>query len=131
MPHARCFRALATIIALGSACGGEKEPTGPVAGDLTVAYGTQSANDGAVLMLITGGPVTSVTGAGPYQLASASVGVNATRVVVTGNLAAGDLFRIRVPDVSLAGNYTARLEAVADRNTFALSDPGLYTTSVR
>ena len=129
MRRVRLF--LVVGIAAGLACGKGEEPVGPVAGDLTVAYGTQSATDGAVLILVTGGAVTSVTAVGQYRVASASVGVNATRVVVTGDLSAGDLFRIRVPDVSLVGSYIARIESAADRTTFALGDPGLYSAAIR
>jgi hypothetical protein len=90
--------------AITAACGGEKPPVGPVAGDVTLAYGSPSQADGAVLILVTGGPVTSVTPIGSYQVEFASAGVNATRLVVTGTLVTGDVVRLRVPDVSAAGN---------------------------
>ena len=128
-------RALRWLLAAGftvtAACGGEKPPVGPVAGDLILAYGSPNTADGAVLILVTGGPISSVTPIGGYQVAFAPAGVNATRLVVTGNLVTGDVVRLRVPDVSASGNYSGRVEAAADRNTFALSDPGFYTTGIR
>ncbi|MGE0556036.1 MAG: hypothetical protein AB7R55_21620 [Gemmatimonadales bacterium] len=123
----------ATTLALlaGLGCGGEPPTTGPEAGSFTVAYGGPSTTDGAVLVLITGGPVESVSPLGGYQLASGPAGTNATRVVVTGSLTAGDVFTIRVPDVAALGSYVARVEAAADRNTFALADPASYTAGLR
>jgi hypothetical protein len=129
-------RALRWLLAAGlvvtAACGGgEDPPVGPVAGDLILAYGSPSPADGAVLILVTGGPISSVTPIGSYRVESSSAGVNATRIVVTGSLVTGDLVRLRVPDVSASGNYSGRVEAAADRNTFALADPGFYTTGIR
>jgi hypothetical protein len=121
---------LTAALIVGVACGGD-EPAGPVAGDLTVSYAPSSGTDGAVLLLITGGPVGSITPTGSLQAAAATAGANATRVVVTGALVGGDLFRIRVPDVGAAADYSVRIEAVADLNTFALIDPAGYTAAVR
>lgn len=107
---------------------GKKEPVGPTAGQLTISYTGPSTSDGAMLLVLTGG-VDAVAGSSGYQVASASAGVNTTRVVVTGSLVPGDLLRISVKDVD--ASYGARLEAVADRNTFALTDPGSYQFTVR
>lgn len=118
---------LGTALLGGLACG-EKKPVGPTGGDLTVAYTAPSTTDGALLVLVNG-VVDAVKPVAGYQLASAPVGTNATRVVVTGALAPGDLFRITVKDVSLT--YSVQVEAAADRNTFALNDPGGYAVTVR
>lgn len=115
------------VLLAGLACG-EKKVVGPTGGDLTVAYSAASVTDGAILVLITG-VVDAVKPLGNYQVASASVGPAATRVVVTGALVSGDLFKITVKDVSLT--YGAQVEAVADRTTFALNDPGSYAATVR
>jgi hypothetical protein len=121
---------VAAGLAAGAACGGE-DPLRPVAGDLTVSYVSAGVTDGAVLVLVTGGPVASVSAEGSYLAASGPAGANATRVVVTGPLLGGDLFKIRVPDVGAAADYSVRVEAVADRHTFALADPAPYTATVR
>lgn len=118
------------LLAAGAACGGE-EPVGPTAGDLTISYAGLGGNDGALLLLVTGGPVESVTPVGSYRAESAGVGTNATRVVITGALTAGDVIRIRVPDLDAAANYRVQVEAVAERTTFALLDPGPYTATSR
>jgi len=122
-----------TLLALlaGLGCGGDPPTIGPEPGNLTVAYGGPSTTDGALLVLITGGPVESVSALGGYELASGSAGTNATRVVVTGALATGDVFTVRVPDVAALSSYVALVEAAADRNTFALADPASYTAGLR
>jgi len=114
----------------GAAC--KKENTvGPVAGDLTVSYGGPSQTDGALLLLVQGGPLTAVRPTGSSQVASASAGLNVTRVVITGDLVPGEILRLSVPDVAAVASYTVRVEAAADRVTFALTDPTSYTTTVR
>jgi len=119
-----------TLIAAG--CGGDKKtgPTGPVPGDLTVSYSGPGTTDGALLLLVNGAG-TTVTPLRGLQVASAKIGETQTRVVVTGNLSNGDLFEIAVPDVAQVGSYSVQIEAVADRNTFALKDPLAYSASIR
>ncbi len=127
------MRRLGLLIALviSAACGSKKpDPVGPVSGDLTVSYVGPSQTDGAFLLLVTGS-VTAVKSAGAYQVASAAAGPTATRVVVTGQLVTGDIIRLTVPDVNAASTYSARFEAVADRNTFALGDLSSYSATVR
>lgn len=123
------WRAIGLGVALlgGLACG-EKKVVGPTGGDLTVAYSAANATDGALLVLVTG-VVDAVKPLRGYQVASAPVGPTATRVVVIGALAPGDLFTVAVKDVSLG--YSAQVEAAADRTTFALNDPGGYAATVR
>ena len=120
------------IILLGSliaAAGcGDKKPTEPTGGDFTVAYTGPSQTDGALLLVVTG-PVASVSGLGSYQVAFASTATGLTKVVVTGAVTPGDLFRITVKDISVA--HTAVIEAAADRATFALGDPASYSATVR
>jgi len=123
------------LLALGVsgtlACGDKNGPSGPVAGDLTVSYSSPSVSDGALLLLIQGGPVASVRAAGSQQVASASAGVNLQRVVVTGDLTSGDILRIAVPDVAAVASYAVQVEAAADRTTFSLNDPVSYRATVR
>ncbi|MBM4187324.1 MAG: hypothetical protein FJ206_08440 [Gemmatimonadetes bacterium] len=121
----RLLTAFGSVLTLAGC--GKKEPIGPTAGQLAIVYSGPSATDGAMLLVVTGG-VDAVTGSNGYRVASGSAGVNTTRVVVTGSLAPGELFKISVKDVDAI--YTARLEAVADRNTFALTDPSAYQITV-
>lgn len=126
------LRAAALIAAVGLAgCGSDTpDPLKPVAGDLTVAYSGGTLSDGALLVTVTGS-VTSVTAVSGYQVASAVLGPSTTRVVVTGAIVQGDLFRIRVPDVAAVASVGVTVEAAADRNTFALNDPLIYQVTVR
>jgi len=129
MTKSRWLLAESVGLVLGTACG--KSPTGPVAGNFTVSYSSGTNTDGALLLLITG-PVNSVQVLGGYQMSSAAAGTNRTRVVITGSLIAGDVVKVSVPDTSAAlSGYTATVEAAADRTTYALADPSLYTATVR
>ncbi|MBL8985297.1 MAG: hypothetical protein JNJ80_03435 [Gemmatimonadetes bacterium] len=123
---------LAGLLATAVGCGGEKKPgpVEPVAGDLTVAYTGPSQTDGAMLVIVTGA-ITAVKPANGYTVASASLGPTSTRVVVTGDLAVGDLFKVSVADVGRVSSYSVQVEAAADRNTFALGNPGAYSATVR
>lgn len=121
----------AAILVGASACGGKEPPVGPTAGDLTVSYSGSGGNDGALLLLVTGGPVDAVTPLSPYRVESAPAGANATRMIVIGALSPGDILRLRVPDLAAAASYRVQVEAVADRATFALLDPGRYTAAPR
>jgi hypothetical protein len=126
----RATIALVAVAVVGSACGKKSDPAGPVSGDLVVSYNGPSDTDGALLLSVSGA-VTAVKAVGGYQVASAPAGPTLTRVVVTGTLAAGDLFKITVPDVSLASTYSIHIDAAADRATFALTDVIAYTATAR
>jgi len=125
----RVFLAV-VILAAAAACGGEPAGPKPTPGDLTVVLASPGSSDGAVLLLVTGGPVESVASVGSYQVASAVVATNTRRVVVTGNIGAGDLIKLRVPDVN-STSYLIQIEQVADRNTYALLEASAYTATVK
>ena len=123
--------AAALVVASGlGACGKKPGPTGPTAGEFTVSFSGGFGNDGALLLLVAG-RVTSIQAVGGYQIASASAGPNATRVVVTGNLVSGNILKLSVPDVAAIASYDVTVEAAADRTSFALADPNLYSTTIR
>lgn len=123
---------LAAAALLLAGCGDSTPPvTPPTAGTLTISYQGTGASDGAILLVVTGA-VTSVETVGGYRVASAPISGGAeTRIVVTGDLVAGDLVRLAVPDISKAADYSANIEAVAHRATYALQDPLTYTASIR
>ena len=126
-------RSLIGVVSVGLlvACGKDgPEPIKPVAGDLTVAYNGPSQTDGALLLVVTG-TIAEVKAVGSYQVASAPLGLTATRVVVVGALTVGDIFKIRVSDVNTVAAYSVRIDEAADRVTFALNDPIGYTAGVR
>ena len=99
------------------------------AGTLTLALAGGSPTDGAIVVLVSGGPVASVSAPGGYQVAS-NVDGEGTHVMVLGNLAGGTLATISVPDISRASAYVATVLQVSDRNSFGLLDPGPYHITV-
>lgn len=129
MPRYLLGAGLAGLGLLSAACGKKPGPSEPVSGTLTVSYVGPSQTDGALLLTISG-KVTSVSASGGYQVASAPAGATATRVVVTGDLVAGDILKLSVPDISVSG-YTAHVDAAADRSTFALNDVTAYSATIR
>lgn len=123
------MRRLAILALLALACGDSGQtPSG--AGDLLVSYHAGAAGAGAMVLVISGGPVENVSAIGTQAVSFASPFTATTRVVVIGQATTGDLLRIRVPDLSQASRYTVRAEQVADNTTFALLDPSGHTFSV-
>ncbi len=111
--------------------GGPTEPEGPAtaAGTLSIRLSTPNANDGGVMFTISGGTINSVSSSS-YTIFTAQPGTSIRKVVVVGSVTNGVLVTIGVPDVSLAGEYTAVLEQVAARDTYAQQDLSGYTLQV-
>lgn len=116
------------MLLLALACGGE--PQGPQAGDLLITYHPGNTDAGAMVLTISGGAVESVSALGGQQVSFASPFATTTRVVVIGDFSAGEMLRIRVPDVSLVTSYVVRVEQVADKTTFALISASQHTFTV-
>jgi hypothetical protein len=110
---------------------GPAEPEGgaPIAGTLAIQLSTPNANDGGVMFTISGGTISSVSSSG-YTIFTAQPGTSIRKVVVVGNVTNGVLVTIGVPDVSLAGQYTAVLEQVAARDTYEQQDLSGYALQV-
>jgi len=125
----RALAAVGLILALG--CGDSGQPPSG-AGDLLVAYHAGNGDAGAMVLTITGGAVESVSAIGAHQVSFSTPYPTTTRVVVigVGELATGDLLRIRVPDVSKVTIYVVRADQVADRTSFALISPSQHTFTV-
>ena len=109
------------LLALASACGdgGPTEPAGPVPGVLKIALATPNADDGALLFTVSGGRVSTVDAATGYQIYTAQPDTMTTRILVTGDIAAGEVVRIQVPDTRSAAAYHATIAQAASRTTFA------------
>ena len=117
-----------TALLIAAACSSD---SGTVVhpGTLTLNLVTAGGNDGAMVIVVSGGPVTSVAGANDYQVASNADG-RGTHIMVTGDLKAGTLATISVPDGSRAPAYVVTVEQVADRTSFGLLDPSGYQVLV-
>lgn len=120
---------IALLLGAALGCGDGGQPPSP-AGDLSISYFQGGPRAGAILFTISGGPVEQVTAENSELVSFASPAPGTTRVVVTGDLGTGTLLRVRVPDLSQAGNYTVRVDQVADRITFSLIDPGPHTLTI-
>jgi hypothetical protein len=120
--------ALALVVAILACHDDDKTvaPTGP--GVLDVILTSPNNDDGAVLLTVDGA-VDSVQSAS-YVLFSTASGTGA-RIVVTGDVVAGVIARLYVPDVGTADQYLPHLLQVAQRGTFALQTPTSYQLEVR
>jgi hypothetical protein len=109
---------LPLVVACGD--GGPTDPGGPVPGVLKVALTTPNADDGALLFTISGGRVSAVDAASSaYQVYTAQPDTNTTRVLVTGDIGAGEVVRIHVADTRSSASYHATIAQAASRTTFA------------
>jgi hypothetical protein len=96
---------------------------------LNVKLGSLRGDDGAVLFTISGGPVESVE-AVSGTVRSAQIDANTLRVVITGNLSAGAIARVRIADVTQASRYSAAVSQVAARLSYVPRDPGQYSITL-
>ncbi len=121
-------RALIVLLALAGACSSDSG-TAPHAGALTLRLAAGGSSDGAMVLTVSGGPVTSVDAPSGFQIASNADG-RGTHIMVIGNLAAGAIATINVPDLARASAYVATIEQVSDRGTFALIDAARYQVTI-
>lgn len=119
-------RAVLAILLLG-AC--HATVPSAVPGTLTVRLAGAGANDGAMVLVVSGGAVNSVDAVNGYEITSStdSAGVH---VMVVGNLADGALVRLHIPDLALANRYVAVIAQVADRSSYGLVDAAGYRVTV-
>ena len=121
----------ALMIAALAACSSETAtgpstttPAGPTAGWLTVQLTTPNSNDGAVQLSIAGPAIDSVAIVGYDGFAARTS--NVANLVVDGQVTSGDVARILVPDISLAGDYQANVSAAAARDSYELQSTQGY-----
>jgi hypothetical protein len=120
---------LGGVIGLGLLTGCSSEPGGPTAGAFTVSIASPNSDDGAVLFTISGGPVDSVEAMG-YSLYSARIDANTLRVIVTGDLHAGPIARVRIADERQLSRYSATINQVAMRSTYGQREPTSYALAL-
>jgi hypothetical protein len=96
---------------------------------LNVKLSSLRGDDGAVLFTIAGGPVESVEAVSGV-VHTAQMDANTLRVVITGNLSAGAIARVRIADMTQASHYSAAVNQVAARSSYVPRDPGQYSISL-
>lgn len=120
-------RTLPLLLALAACTSSDAGPAG--GGPLVLRLVGGAGNDGAVVVVVSGGPVSSVDVPAGYQIATNADGAG-THIMVMGNVADGVIAMINVPDASRASAYVATVVQVADRTSFALLDPARYQVTV-
>ncbi|MEO5800972.1 MAG: hypothetical protein ABIZ70_03180 [Gemmatimonadales bacterium] len=121
-------RTLLLLSLVLAACGGDSTaPTKP--GTLTLRLATPNSNDGALVVVVSGGVVTAVHPAGNLEVTRQVDGAG-THLLLVGDLAEGIIATIDVPDIAHASAYVAVVEQAADRTTFALLDPAAYRITI-
>jgi hypothetical protein len=111
------------LLALVAGC--SSESSGPVAATLDVSLVTQAQDDGAVLFTVSGGPVDSVEAPG-YRLYATRLAPESLRVIVAGQLGAGPIARLHIPDDQRVPQYSVGIEQVAARGTYLQRNPAEY-----
>jgi hypothetical protein len=112
-----------------AACGGGPTQPAAVPGDLIVSVAMPGAEAGALLIRVVGN-VSNVTSLGNYRV-SFTGDSSITRVVLTGAVASGDIFKIHVPDVEKFGNYSAFVEQAASGADYSLLSTSGYAFTIR
>ncbi|MEP7326213.1 MAG: hypothetical protein ABI836_09725 [Gemmatimonadota bacterium] len=104
------------------ACGGGDGGNGnsPTPGTLTVALTAQSSAPGAVMFTVSGGGISGMTVSGGYHLYATTLSGTSRRVLITGNVTAGSLVTIAVPDIGKAAQYSVTVNQVSARSTAAI-----------
>jgi hypothetical protein len=114
MKRSRRLLALVAVLCLWTACS-EEPISAPPAGALFLHLATPHADDGAVIFVITGPSIDSVTvDKSSLRLFTRSSGGTLAGIVV-GAVDAGPIVRLHVPDVGAAAAYRAQVIEVADR----------------
>jgi hypothetical protein len=111
--------AVAALVALaaGAACDG-KPPTvvQPLPGVLSATLASPHAEDGALLLRVTGpGPIGDVQGGAGYVVHARPAG-DGVRIAVFGNVVPGEVVRFHVPDVHRADAYAVTVVEAAGRD---------------
>lgn len=120
-----------TTLAILAACGGDGPPEPPpiTGGPVRLVLQASQPDVGAIIVRIVG-PVDSVTVATGLVLSSTDLGSTASKIVVAGNIAAGNLATLWVPDLSVLNIYSVFVEQVSSRINFALYDPASFSVNL-
>jgi hypothetical protein len=122
---------MVTVLAGIMACGGTTEPPGPQAGTVIAALHSPNGQDGALVVRIIGDQ-TALKASGSYRMDTGTqIPGTTTRVIISGQIADGDLLEFHVTDISKVATYVVTVEQAAARNTYALLDPSGYNITLR
>lgn len=131
MNRSREILALVAALLLGAACSGEPTASVTQSGTLVLRLTTPNPDDGGVLFQVSGPPIdTAVAVGGSLRLFTRRMNDSTLVAVVVGSVATGAVVRLRVPDRSAAGRYTARVLEVADRRDALRSSLAGYALTV-
>ncbi len=121
---------LGALLLLCVACSDQSgEHAAAKPGSLQLDLSGGGGNVGALVIVVSGGPVTSVSAASTYQIAS-NADSTGTHIMIIGNISGLALATLEVPDVNQASAYVATVTQVADRATLGLLDPAPYQVKV-
>lgn len=126
---ARLFLLMGLALASAS-CNEDSTRHAPgVPGILSVTLDAAAGNAGAILLSVTDA-VDSVTAVSPYS-SFATASAQGANIVVTGDLAPGELVRLWVPDLSAAAGYQVTVHEVALKATFTLEPLQGYPVGIQ
>ncbi|HEY3933833.1 MAG TPA: hypothetical protein VGL65_04380 [Gemmatimonadales bacterium] len=114
-PVALCFAAACSSDA---ATGATTPPPTATGGWLTLQLVTPNFNDGAAQFSVRGPAIDSVKPVGYDGFATIESGT--ANLVVTGLIGNGNVAQVHVPDLTLASEYQASIDAAAARQTYVL-----------
>lgn len=123
----------AAALLLVAACGGGDGSTDPQPqpGFLTVSLATPAADDGAIVLSVSGpGAMSQFASVAPATQLFARRNGTSQRVLLVGDLNAGQLVRFHVPDVSAAAAYRATIVEVASRGNEVRASTASYSLTV-
>lgn len=120
-------RSLLALMALVG-CGGT-DPVPVTPGELAVQLTAPGSAPGAMVLTVTGGPISGVMPASGVQGALSTDAVG-THLLLVGSLDGGVVAVLQIPDAALATRYVVRIDQVADGTTFALLDPAQWNASL-
>ena len=122
---------IVTLLAGIIACGGNTEPAGPKAGTLIAVLNTPNSQDGALVVRIVGEQTALKVSASYRMDTGTQIPGTTMRVIISGQIADGDLLEFHVTDISKIASYVVVVEQAAARDTYALLDASGYNVTLR
>ena len=107
----------AIVISCGGGGGPSTQPEPADPGPINIVLSSPSSNDGAVLVHVTGGTVSSIAATG-YELGTATPGPDGVQFIVRGTVTSGVIARIEIPDRNKLSSYQAVVVQAAARGTY-------------